>query len=73
VKWICAAGKEQKSNRIFGRQLCQGVNHTFQGVNHTLTQLSAGEDFIELCHHESFKTKKEQKLHEFLCIVQETE
>lgn len=66
MKWICAAGKEQKSNKISGRQLCQGVNHT-------LAQLSAGEDFIDFCHHESFKTKKEQKLHEFLYIVQDTE
>jgi hypothetical protein len=66
VKWICAAGKKQKSNKISGRQLGQGVNHT-------LTQLSAGEDFIEFCHHESFKTEKEQKLHAFLYIVQETE
>jgi hypothetical protein len=66
VKWICAADKEQKSNKISGRQLCQGMNHT-------LTQLCAGEDFIEFFHHESFKTKKGQKLHEFLYIVQETE
>jgi hypothetical protein len=34
---------------------------------------TAGEYFIESCHHEIFKAKREQKLHEFLCCVQETE
>ena len=50
------ADKKQESNKISGRQLCHSVNHT-------LTQLSAEEEFIEFCHHESFKTEKEQKLH----------
>jgi len=67
VKWICAAGKEQKSNNIFS------IRQSHRGLNHTLMQLSDREDFIEFFHHESLKKKKEQKLHELIYIVQENE